>query len=217
MRYKNSIKIIIDKRKLDTLLRLNCPIEILVDLVFRNKLNVVGDSLIDDNLESLLEIKEFNNWGGSRAGSGRPHKNQDENQLENQDDNQDENQDINQVGDKDKDKDIDIDNTSNITNSISNKEYKKNKKIKKDKNIYGEFKNVKLTNEEYEKLNNIYQDKLQQAIEKLSCYIESSGRKYNNHYAVLGKHNWVYKEIMKNVNNDKNENLKKIMEEVLNG
>ena len=118
MRYKNSIKIIIDKRKLDTLLRLNCPIEVLIDLVFRNKLNLTGDSLIDDNLESLLEIKEFNNWGGSREGSGRPHKNQLENQLENQDDNQDENQDANQVGDKDKD--IDIDNTNNITNSISN-------------------------------------------------------------------------------------------------
>ena len=118
MRYKNSIKIIIDKRKLDTLLRLNCPIEVLIDLVFRNKLNLTGDSLIDDNLESLLELKEFNNWGGSREGSGRPHKNQLENQLENQDDNQDENQDANQVGDKDKD--IDIDNTNNITNSISN-------------------------------------------------------------------------------------------------
>ena len=122
MRYKNSVKIIIDKRKLDTLLRLNCPIEVLIDLVFRNKLNFTGDSLIDDNLESLLEIKEFNNWGGSREGSGRPHKNQLENQLENQDDNQDENQDINQVGDKDKDKDKDINkDIDKLSNSIPNK------------------------------------------------------------------------------------------------
>ncbi len=101
MRYKTTQKILIDKRKLDTLIRLNCPKEILIDLIFENKLTLTGDSLIDDNLESLLEIKEFENWGGSRKGSGRLKKNQLENQLENQD--------ANQVGDKDKDKDYDKD------------------------------------------------------------------------------------------------------------
>jgi len=101
MRYKTTQKILIDKRKLDTLIRLSCPKEILIDLIFENKLTLTGDSLIDDNLESLLEIKEFENWGGSRKGSGRLKKNQLENQLENQD--------ANQVGDKDKDKDKDID------------------------------------------------------------------------------------------------------------
>lgn len=123
MRYKNSIKLIIDKRKLDTLMRLNCPIEILMNLILKNELKLTGDELIDDNLESLIEIKQFNNWGGNREGAGRPIKNQlenqDENQLENQDDNQDENQDANQVGDKDKDIDKDIDKLSNsIPNSI---------------------------------------------------------------------------------------------------
>ena len=95
---------------------------------------------------------------------------------------------------------------TNDKQMTTTKEYKEIKKIKKD-SIYGEFKNVLLNDEQYNNLKEIYQDKLQQAIEKLSCYIESSGKKYKNHYAVLGKHNWVYKEIMKNVNNDKNENF----------
>ncbi len=120
MRYKTTQKILIDKRKLDTLIRLDCPKEILIDLIFENKLTLTGDSLIDDNLESLLEIKEFENWGGSRKGSGRLKKNQLENQDENQDENQLENQDAFQVGDKDKDKDYDKD--KDIDKDISFKE-----------------------------------------------------------------------------------------------
>lgn len=106
MRYKTTKKILIDKMKLDILLRLNCPKDILIDLILYNKFTKTGDDLIDENLESLIDIKEFNNWGGKRPNSGR--KNQVENQLENQDENHLENQDVNQ--DEDKDKDIDIDN-----------------------------------------------------------------------------------------------------------
>ena len=95
---------------------------------------------------------------------------------------------------------------TNDKQMTTTKEYKEIKKIKKD-SIYGEFKNVLLNDEQYNSLKEIYQDKLQQAIEKLSCYIESSGKKYKNHYAVLGKHNWVYKEIMKNIDDNKNENF----------
>ena len=119
MQYKSSKKILIDKRKLDTLLRLDCPKEIITDLIFENKLTLTGDSLIDDNLESLIDIKEFENWGGRRKGSGRPKKNQ----LENQDENQLENQDAIQDEDRDKDKDIEIDINKKIdylTNPIIN-------------------------------------------------------------------------------------------------
>ena len=120
MQYKTNQKIIIDKRKLETLKRLNCPKEILIDLIFENKLTLTGDSLIDDNLESLIEIKEFENWGGFRKGSGRKpsqtqQKNQDDNQDENQLDNHLGNQDANQVVDKDKDIDIDKDIDKDIT------------------------------------------------------------------------------------------------------
>lgn len=138
MRYKNTTKILIDKRKLDILIRLNCPKQNIVDLILDNKLTLTGDKLIDENLETLIDIKEFQNWGGKRKGSGRPKNNQVENHLENQDENQDvnhlANQDINQVEDKDKDKDkdININNKSNIIDIYCNKDFEKIFKIYND-------------------------------------------------------------------------------------
>ena len=121
MQYKKNIKIIIDKRKLDLLLRLNCPKKILYDAVINNKITKVGDELIDDTLESLIDVKEFSNWGGKRAGSGR--KNHLENHLENQK--------HNQVVDKDIDKDIEIDKDIRI-------DYYSNPIIEQVFNIYKE-------------------------------------------------------------------------------
>jgi hypothetical protein len=69
-------------------------------------------------------------------------------------------------------------------------------KINKEKKSYGEFANVLLTDEQYKKLSEIYCQHLSEAIETLSTYIESSGKKYKSHYAVLGKHNWVYKKLV---------------------
>lgn len=69
--------------------------------------------------------------------------------------------------------------------------------INKEKKSYGEFANVLLTDEQYEKLKEIYNQHLLEAIETLSSYIKSSGKKYKDHYAVLGKHNWVYKKLVK--------------------
>lgn len=75
-------------------------------------------------------------------------------------------------------------------------EFKKLKEINKEKKSYGEFTNVLLTDEQYKKLSEIYCQHLSEAIETLSTYIESSGKKYKSHYAVLGKHNWVYKKLV---------------------
>lgn len=55
-------------------------------------------------------------------------------------------------------------------------------KISIDKNIYGEFKNVLLTDEEYAKLE---KSNLLPYIEKLSSYIASKGKKYKSHYATI--------------------------------
>ena len=60
---------------------------------------------------------------------------------------------------------------------------------KNNKNIYGEFKNVLLTEDEYEK---IKQNNLLPYIEKLSSYIASKGKKYKSHYATIL--NWARKE-----------------------
>ena len=62
---------------------------------------------------------------------------------------------------------------NNIDNNIiNNKIY----------NIYGEFKNVKLTDDEYKKLE---EKNLLPYIEKLSSYIASKGKRYKSHYATI--------------------------------
>lgn len=89
MQHKTYIKIVFDKRKLDTVIRLGCPDDVLLKLLKTGEVTKTGDSLIDEYLESMIDIKEFSNWGGCRKNSGRKSKNnQDENQLEKQDDNQ---------------------------------------------------------------------------------------------------------------------------------
>lgn len=66
---------------------------------------------------------------------------------------------------------------------------------KTDKNPYGEFGKVKLTNEEHTKLATLYGDKLDEAIQVLDDYIAQKGDKYKSHYAVLKTNNWVYEKV----------------------
>ena len=94
---------------------------------------------------------------------------------------------------KDKDKDKDKDN--NITSNKEDEKPKKTKKEKPEAVVLGEFKNVILSADEVTKLQELYKEKFATAIEVLSSYIGSSGKKYKSHYAVLGKHNWVYQKI----------------------
>lgn len=206
MQYKNSTKIVIDKRKLDILLRLNCPKEIIYEAIVNNKIISTDDELINDNIETLIDIKTFNNWGGNRSGAGRKCNNSlKKNQDENQDENQDANQDINQVVDKDIDKDIDIDNNK-LDNIYSTKNNQDEKSSKEQFKILGEFQNVKLTEKQISKLQELYGQYLNDAIEIVSSYVQSTGKKYKDFYAVLGKHNWVYKKMyeekIKNAWND---------------
>ena len=61
------------------------------------------------------------------------------------------------------------------------------------KNPYGEFRNVKLTDDEYGKLLNKHGEaRLTTGIGILDDYIESRGRKYASHYAVLKETSWVW-------------------------
>ena len=68
------------------------------------------------------------------------------------------------------------------------KELKKNKK---NKNIYGAYQNVKLTDEEFEKLKTEFPD-WQERIENLSEYIDSVGDKYKNHLSTIRR--WARKD-----------------------
>lgn len=93
---------------------------------------------------------------------------------------------------------------------------KQQKEKKEPKNSYGEFNNVKLKVEEEEKLLNIYGNNFNNAIDILDNYIESSGKNYKNHYAVLGKSNWVYKKVFDN-NQYKQDTLSNLtMEQIKN-
>jgi len=61
--------------------------------------------------------------------------------------------------------------------TIQKKLYKRN---------YGEFKNVLLTDEEYQWLKDKLQDRTNEYIERLSGYLESTGKdKYKSHYATI--------------------------------
>ena len=62
---------------------------------------------------------------------------------------------------------------------------KKGKKGKKEKNIYGEFKNVLLADDEYQKLKDRFNNNTDSLIENLSSYIASKGVKYSSHYATI--------------------------------
>ena len=76
------------------------------------------------------------------------------------------------------------------------------KEIIKEKEKYGEFQNVLLTDEEYHKLE---KSNLLPYIEKLSSYIASKGKKYKSHYATIL--NWSRKEKPKKT-------LEEIMKEI---
>ena len=70
MQYKNATKIIIDKRKLDVLIRIGCPDSQILQLIKTGKFTKTGDSLIDETLECLVDFKEFKNWGGNHNPKG---------------------------------------------------------------------------------------------------------------------------------------------------
>lgn len=87
------------------------------------------------------------------------------------------------------------------TNEITTNEITKTKTKTKEENepkklLLGEFNNVSLSLNEQLKLNELYKDRFDLAIEILSNYIASSGKKYKSHYAVLKKDNWVYEKVM---------------------
>jgi hypothetical protein len=71
------------------------------------------------------------------------------------------------------------------------------------KEKFGEFKKVKLTRIELEKVKDLYGSYFEDAISKLDNYLESKGDKYKNHYAVLQKGNWVYREFASLIKEEK--------------
>ena len=73
----------------------------------------------------------------------------------------------------------------------------KKKKVAKHK--YGEYNNVLLTDEELDKLKSEYPD-WKDRIERLSSYVESTGKTYKSHYATI--RNWARKDTEKGTVNN---------------
>ena len=70
------------------------------------------------------------------------------------------------------------------------------KQTKPPKTAYGEFKNVTLTDAEHKKLLGGHgAARLSKGIAELDDYIESSGKRYKSHYAVLKPTGWVWKKL----------------------
>ena len=61
---------------------------------------------------------------------------------------------------------------------------------------YGKFNNVLLSEPEYENLKKDYPNYYESYIDKFSCFIEGTGKKYSNHYAIIVK--WLDEDKRKN-------------------
>ena len=78
--------------------------------------------------------------------------------------------------DNDNDNDSYVDVTPTVTPTLHKKKPVKHK--------HGEYNNVLLTDEEYQKLQDMFPD-LQDRIERLSEYVASTGKSYKSHYATI--------------------------------
>lgn len=103
-----------------------------------------------------------------------------------------------------------------ITINKNDKNEKNEKNDKKKKNIYGEYKNVLLTDKEFKSLQNEYSN-YEELIKYLDEYIEMKGYKAKSHYLCIKK--WVLDAVNKQTNINKQKTnkesiLKKFEEEI---
>ena len=84
-----------------------------------------------------------------------------------------------------------VDITNNINKDNKYNKDNNNNNIKPTKHKHGEYRNVLLTDEELEKLQDEYID-WEDKIERLSSYMASTGKKYKSHYATI--RNWARKD-----------------------
>ena len=76
---------------------------------------------------------------------------------------------------------------TDINKTEKNKTDKSKKASRKKENtrLYGRFKNIRLSEEEYLELCELFPDIYQKMIDQLSVYMKSSGKTYQDHFATL--------------------------------
>jgi hypothetical protein len=86
------------------------------------------------------------------------------------------------------------DEKQKIDSQLVQKKKKEKSSVKKEKrNVYGEYENVYLEDSRYKKLLGDYgEGVIKKYIEKISCYVASSGRKYKDFSAVI--RTWLDKD-----------------------
>jgi hypothetical protein len=110
-----------------------------------------------------------------------------------------------------------------LSEIVLDKSEEENRKEKKriEYSIYGEFNNVKLTNEEFNKLVSMYSLKtIQDKIQDLSLYIKSKGKKYSSHYATIQswlRKDGVYPNKQTEVKHDPKADIERMKKEIENG
>ena len=82
--------------------------------------------------------------------------------------------------------------THGILTPKRKEEKRREEKGREEKRARGEYHNVLLSNTDLEKLQAEYPTDYEQRIEKLSAYMESTGKKYKNHLATI--RNWARME-----------------------
>lgn len=85
---------------------------------------------------------------------------------------------------------------------------------KKVRHKYGEYKNVLLSDSDLEKLKTEYPTDYQERIERLSSYMESTGKSYKNHLATI--RNWARKETTVSPTSKKQNDYDAFMAELAN-
>lgn len=100
-----------------------------------------------------------------------------------------------------------LENSTELNTYKKKTKKQKCNKQKEEKKLFGEFLNVSLTEIEIEKLKTLYitEENFKKAIEILSSYKASSGKKYKSDYAVLNKSNWIYPKIFPNQEQSSNQ------------
>lgn len=74
---------------------------------------------------------------------------------------------------------------SKTNNSYTNKNQTKGEYVPSNAKVYGEYKNVYLTDEQYQALSDEFSDSYVNWIERLSEYMASTGKTYQNHLATI--------------------------------
>ena len=86
---------------------------------------------------------------------------------------------------------------------------KDSKDNKESRHKFGEYKNVLLTNEEFDKLQNEFPNDYFERIDKLSCYMKSTGKHYKDHLATI--RNWARMDAERNKNKSNNNGFQKML------